>query len=220
MLAAVLVVGVFARTNADASGSVGTDDPRLAALTSPGAEFRAKDSIVVNSVSALGYLMATENTEDPIYLALRRKASDSVARRMKLDSKALNRAWSKVSRDHQLAILAALSQLGVPYREGKEDPYVFMDCSGLLWYAWRVAGVDAPRVSVAQIDPRLRISRRDAKAGDIAGEGKHVHLYLGIPKAFIHAPYSGRKVKLKIMSDAQWNRVAWTDPTNIAIYRL
>lgn len=202
------------------SRRVPSDDPRLAALTMPGAKFRQRDPLVLDSVAAVGYLLGTENIDDPAYRRLRRAVSDEVAARMKLDPVALDRAWSRVTRDHQIAILAAVSQLGVPYVEGKEDPHVRMDCSGLLWYAWRVAGVDAPRVSVAQIDPRLRIPQREAKAGDIAGEGKHVHLYLGLPKAFIHAPYSGRRVRLKIMSDAQWARVAWTDPSNIANYRL
>lgn len=195
-------------------------DPRLKDLVMPGAGFRARDPIVVGAAAALGYLMGTQNYEDPSYLRLRRTVSDAVAARMELDPVALHRAWSRVARDHQIAVLAALTQLDVKYVEGKETPYVSMDCSGLLWYAWRVAGVDAPRVSVAQIDPRMRIPRGEAKAGDIAGEGKHVHLYLGVPKAFVHAPYSGRKVRLKIMKDSQWNRVAWTDPSNIANYRL
>lgn len=193
---------------------------KLAKLKMPGAKFWSKDPVVVDSVTALGYLIRVENIDDPTYLMIRRRVSDEIARRMKIDADALNRAWSRVPRDHQIAVLAAVSQLGVPYVEGKEDPHVRMDCSGLLWYAWRTAGVDAPRVSTAQLDPRMRIDRRDAMAGDIAGEGKHVHMYLGVPKAFIHAPYSGRLVRLKIMKDAQWNRVAWTNPSNIATYRL
>lgn len=195
-------------------------DPRVKDLVMPGARFRARGPIVVGAAEALRYLMGTENYEDPAYLRLRRAVSDAVAARMKIDPVALHRAWSRVGRDHQIAVLAALTQLDVKYVEGKETPYVHMDCSGLLWFAWRAAGVDAPRVSVAQIDPRMRIPRSEAKAGDIGGEGEHVHLYLGVPKAFIHAPYSGRQVRLKIMKDAQWNRIAWTDPSNIALYRL
>lgn len=205
---------------ADTAGTTGRSPAALGVLTMPGARFRAKDRLVVDAVAALGYLMGTENTDDPVYVAMRRRVSDAVSARMDLDPAAMNRAWSRAPRDHQLAVLAALSQLGVRYVEGKEEPHVRMDCSGLLWYSWRVAGVDAPRVSVAQLDPRMRISSRDAIVGDIAGEGTHVHMYLGVPKAFVHAPYSGRRVKLKIMKDAQWNRVAWTNPSNIATYRL
>lgn len=193
---------------------------KLAKMTMPGARFRARDPLVVNAVNALGYLMRIESVDNPEYLRMRRLVSDAVAGRMNLDPDAMNRAWSRAPRDHQIALLAAVSQLGVPYVEGKEDLHVRVDCSGLLWLAWRTAGVDAPRVSTAQLDPRMRIDRRDALAGDIAGEGKHVHMYLGLPKAFIHAPHSGRLVRLKIMKDAQWNRVAWTNPSNIATYRL
>lgn len=192
----------------------------LSKLTMPGRRRWSRNEVVSPAIAALGYLMRVENADDATYLAMRAQVTDSLAAQLAVDPARLAKAWSRAPRDHQLALLAAVSQLGVPYVEGKEDPHVRMDCSGLLWFAWRVAGVDAPRVSTAQLDPRMRISSRDAIAGDIAGEGKHVHMYLGVPKAFIHAPYSGRLVRLKIMKDSQWNRVAWTNPSNIATYRL
>jgi cell wall-associated NlpC family hydrolase len=139
---------------------------------------------------------------------------------MNLDAVLLDKAWSRAPRDHQIATLSALTQLGVRYLEGKESPYVNLDCSGLMWIAWRTAGVDLPRQAVSQLDRRMRVDRKDAIMGDIVGEGTHVQIYLGLGLAMIHAPFNGKYVKFKTMSEEQAQRVVWTNPSNIATYRL
>ena len=95
-----------------------------------------------------------------------------------------------------------------------------MDCSGLQWYSWRVSGLDMPRQAVSQQDRHMRIDREDARWGDIVGEGTHVHMYLGVGLAMIHAPFNGKRVKFKMMSEAQAGRSVWADPTQIAKFRL
>ena len=186
----------------------------------PGERIRQRPQIATDSIRALSLIMRTENREDPTYLDSRRVVSDGVAKRLSLDPTELNRAWSRAPRDHQIAVLSALTQLDVPYVEGKEDSYVKMDCSGLLWFAWRTAGVDLPRQAVSQLDRRMRVDREDALAGDITGEGTHVQIYLGTGLAMIHAPFGGKLVKFKIMSAEQAARVVWTNPSNIATFRL
>ena len=186
----------------------------------PGERIRQRPQISIDAIRALNLIMRTENKEDPTYLVSRRVVSDGVAKRLALDPVQLNRAWSRAPRDHQIAVLSALTQLGVPYLEGKEDSYVKMDCSGLLWFAWRTAGVDMPRQAVSQLDRRMRVDREDAIAGDITGEGTHVQMYLGTGLAMIHAPFGGKFVKFKIMSAEQAERVVWTNPSNIATFRL
>ena len=186
----------------------------------PGERTRQRPQIAIDAIRALGLIMRTENKEDPSYLELRRVVSNGVAKRLALDPNDLNRAWSRAPRDHQIAVLSALTQLAVPYLEGKEDSYVKMDCSGLLWFAWRTAGVDMPRQAVSQLDRRMRVEREDAIAGDITGEGTHVQMYLGMGLAMIHAPFGGKFVKFKIMSAEQAARVVWTNPSNIATFRL
>jgi cell wall-associated NlpC family hydrolase len=186
----------------------------------PGERTRQRPQIAIDAIRALGLIMRTENKEDPSYLELRRVVSNGVAKRLALDPNDLNRAWSRAPRDHQIAVLSALTQLAVPYLEGKEDSYVKMDCSGLLWFAWRTAGVDMPRQAVSQLDRRMRVDREDAIAGDITGEGTHVQMYLGTGLAMIHAPFGGKFVKFKIMSAEQAARVVWTNPSNIATFRL
>ena len=189
-------------------------------LQMPGERIRQRPQISIDAIRALSLIMRTENKEDPTYLVSRRVVSDGVAKRLSLNPTDLNRAWSRAPRDHQIAVLSALTQLGAPYLEGKEDSYVKMDCSGLLWFAWRTAGVDMPRQAVSQLDRRMRVDREDAIAGDITGEGTHVQIYLGTGLAMIHAPFGGKLVKFKIMSAEQAARVVWTNPSNIATFRL
>jgi cell wall-associated NlpC family hydrolase len=186
----------------------------------PGSFVRKRNAISLAAITALGIIARTENIEDPTYRAARVMVSNGVAKRMKLDAVALDKAWSRAPRDHQIAVLAALTQLGVRYIEGEEAPYRAMDCSGLLWFAWRTAGVDMPRQAVSQLDPRMRIEQKNAVAGDIVGEGTHVHIYLGVGRIMVHAPFTRKSVRLKTMSEEQWKRVVWTNPSNIATYRL
>jgi cell wall-associated NlpC family hydrolase len=197
------------------STAKGTDS-----LQMPGARMRMRNPISVQSVAALHFIQRTENINDPQYLAARKIVSDAVALKMKIDAVALDKAWSRAPRAHQIAVLAALTQLDVPYLEGKEYPYVFMDCSGLMWYAWRTAGVDLPRESVSQMDRLMRVERKDAIVGNIVGEGTHIHMYLGVGNAMVHAPFNRKTVRLKMMSEKQATRVIWTNPSLIATYRL
>ena len=186
----------------------------------PGYRIRARDPLSVDATAALTLIMREDNVDDPVYRAARKLVSNEVARRMGLDAVLLDRKWNKAPRDHQIAGLAAISQIGVRYVEGKEDPYVYMDCSGLQWYAWRTAGLDMPRQAVSQQDTHMRIERKDALLGDIVGEGTHVHMYLGLGNAMIHAPFNGRRVKFKMMSEAQAQRTVWADPSLIVQFRL
>ena len=202
-----------------ASGNSGKDVSSVR-LQMPGERIRQRPQISIDAIRALSLIMRTENKEDPTYLVSRLVVSDGVAKRLALDPVQLNRAWSRAPRDHQIAVLSALTQLGVPYIEGKEDSYVKMDCSGLLWFAWRTAGVDMPRQAVSQLDRRMRVDREDAIAGDVTGEGTHVQIYLGTGLAMIHAPFGGKFVKFKMMSPEQAARVVWTNPSNIATFRL
>lgn len=214
-----LMVALTPISGASAAGSVSGEGSVLVAQM-PGAKLRAKPKISVYAVAALTLIMRTENKEDPTYKTARLLVSNAVAARMKLDPVQLDKAWSRAPRDHQIATLAALTQLGVRYLEGKESPYVNLDCSGLMWIAWRTAGVDLPRQAVSQLDRRMRVNREDAVMGDIVGEGTHVQIYLGLGLAMIHAPFNGKYVKFKTMSEEQAQRVVWTNPSNIATYRL
>ncbi len=105
-----------------------------------------------------------------------------------------------------VAISAAQSQLGVPYRYATSNPGVSFDCSGLTHYAWGQAGVYLPRNSRAQAAATPRIPTAAAQPGDLLfyySPISHVGIYLGGGQ-LIHAPNSGTVVKV---SSVSWGKV-------------
>lgn len=99
----------------------------------------------------------------------------------------------------QRAALAAVKQLGAPYRYGGSNEQGF-DCSGLVQYAYAKAGMSLPRTTNdlwRQLEP---VPARDLRIGDVLffdidGRVAHVGLYLG-GRRFVHAPESGSEVSV------------------------
>ncbi|RSN16006.1 glycoside hydrolase [Nonomuraea sp. WAC 01424] len=95
------------------------------------------------------------------------------------------------------AVSAAKHQIGDPYRYGATGPGAF-DCSGLVQYAWKKAGVRLPRVTSSQFARiRHKVSWRNLKPGDLMffnGLG-HVGMYVGHGK-MIHSPRTGQRVRI------------------------
>ncbi|MBT8116321.1 MAG: C40 family peptidase [Gammaproteobacteria bacterium] len=102
----------------------------------------------------------------------------------------------------------AVSMLGTPYRYGGSSPHGF-DCSGLVYYSYRRAGIHVPRTTYAQMNAANRVRLRDLAAGDLLffrlgrQPVSHVAIYTGDGQ-FIHAPSSGKRVSYGSMSDAYW----------------
>jgi cell wall-associated NlpC family hydrolase len=74
------------------------------------------------------------------------------------------------------------------------------DCSGLIWYSYKKVGVNTPRTSKELRKHAKKISRKKMKAGDLVFfkgwvRTGHVGIYIGNGR-FIHAPSSGKKVKI------------------------
>jgi peptidoglycan DL-endopeptidase CwlO len=97
------------------------------------------------------------------------------------------------------AVAAAQTQLGVPYVWGGESPGVGFDCSGLVQWAWRQAGVDLPRTSGEQFDATTPVSIADLEPGDLLFYGPdgsdHVAMYVG-GGMMIEAPETGQVVHI------------------------
>jgi cell wall-associated NlpC family hydrolase len=111
---------------------------------------------------------------------------------------ALQRADAEASTGHRAA-LAALAQVGVPYRYGGHSPSGF-DCSGLVQYAYLEAGVSTPRTTRQLWSAARTIEQDELEAGDllfftIDGKMSHVGMYVG-ERRFVHAPQSGRRVSV------------------------
>ena len=60
----------------------------------------------------------------------------------------------------------ALRQLGDRYRYGADGPRSF-DCSGLMKYSYRKAGLKLPRTSSAQAKHAHRIRKKNLRRGDL-----------------------------------------------------
>jgi cell wall-associated NlpC family hydrolase len=106
------------------------------------------------------------------------------------------------------AVDVAKDQIGDPYRFGGTGPGSF-DCSGLVQYAWKKAGVRIPRVTNAQYAGiRKKVSFSSLKPGDLLffrGLG-HVGMYVGRGK-MIHSPRTGQTVRIEKLSG--WRKASF-----------
>ena len=76
------------------------------------------------------------------------------------------------------AVDAALSQLGTPYVWGGQTPGAGFDCSGLVQWAYRQAGIELPRTAAAMaIGPTIPYDQ--LQPGDLAVWSGHVAMYIG-----------------------------------------
>ena len=86
---------------------------------------------------------------------------------------------------------------GVPYRAGGSTPRGF-DCSGFTSYVFRKAGVSLPHSATAQMRKSKRISRSQARPGDLVffrsgSRAYHVGIYAGGNRT-LHSPRPGGRV--------------------------
>ncbi|MGW2547453.1 NlpC/P60 family protein [Kitasatospora sp. NPDC001574] len=94
------------------------------------------------------------------------------------------------------ALAAAVRMIGSPYVYGSTGPKAF-DCSGLMYWSWRQAGVTLPRTSQAQAYAGRRVGLSEARPGDLVifyRDMHHVGMYAG-GGVIVHAPYPGAKVR-------------------------
>lgn len=93
----------------------------------------------------------------------------------------------------------ALQYLGVPYVWGGTTPAGF-DCSGLIYYCYKLEGRTIPRVSQGQSTQGQYVNIGELQPGDLVfwggvGTAHHVGLYIGNGQ-YIHAPQPGETVKI------------------------
>ena len=100
----------------------------------------------------------------------------------------------------QAVVNTATALVGTPYRYGGRGPDTF-DCSGLVFYSYRAAGVEVPRTSKQQFQASTPIDIDAARPGDLLFfkhrfKVSHVAIYLG-DRQFVHAPSSGGHVSIE-----------------------
>lgn len=95
-----------------------------------------------------------------------------------------------------VAVAAAEQMLGAPYVWGATGPNAF-DCSGLMLYSYRRAGVALPRTSQEQMNAGQRVPLNRIRPGDLVvyrADASHIAMYVGGGRV-IHAPYPGARVR-------------------------
>ena len=104
----------------------------------------------------------------------------------------------------------AQRMVGKPYRYGGSSPSGF-DCSGLVLYSYRQAGLSLPHNTDRQRSLSRPVKVAELRRGDLLffnQEGKkfgHVALYVGGGK-FVHAPSSGKSVKTDRLDSPYWKK--------------
>ncbi|WP_420452806.1 C40 family peptidase [Ilumatobacter sp.] len=172
------------------------------------------DEVTSSATEALRVLDLHTVTQDPVDEALytwnRAATAAHAARQLGYDPVEMIDAWAATDVAHQKAVLAALTQVGVPYRSNARSEGVAFDCSGLTSWAWAHGGHDLYHQSGTQISSSRRVDRADAAAGDLVHYPGHVMMYLGVGDAIVHAPRTGRTVEIDTISR---DSVTFGDPT-------
>jgi cell wall-associated NlpC family hydrolase len=93
------------------------------------------------------------------------------------------------------AIRFALAQVGKPYKWGATGPNSY-DCSGLVYAAFRSAGVSVPRTTYLLANIGSRVSKANLQPGDLVfPDPGHVQIYLGNGKV-VESPHTGAFVRV------------------------
>ena len=98
------------------------------------------------------------------------------------------------------ALSAAITQLGTPYRWGGEEERKGFDCSGLVQWAYRAAGIAIPRTAQEQFNASVKHTQGQGKPGELVffgsgpGDVSHVGMIVR-PGVMIDAAHTGTSVR-------------------------
>jgi len=101
--------------------------------------------------------------------------------------------------------------IGTRYNYGGNHPNRGFDCSGLVQYSYKLAGLNVPRNTKYQYRNTRWVPRNHLRRGDLLffnQQGKrfsHVGIYIGQDR-FVHAPSSGKHVKISTLKNRYWKR--------------
>ncbi len=156
------------------------------------------DAIAAEAQRAIEAIERWDESKDPadyvLFVRSRQLTATMTAVELELDADLMEAEWADASSVKQRAVLAAMSQLGVPYRYAKSIEGVAFDCSGLMAFAYSKVGIELSRSSRPQIRNAAKIERSDAEPGDLVYYPGHIMMYLGVG-AIVHSPNSGSHVE-------------------------
>jgi cell wall-associated NlpC family hydrolase len=99
------------------------------------------------------------------------------------------------SASESVIVATARQWIGAPYRWGGTTRRDGVDCSGLVQAVFRANGTILPRTAGAQLAATTRITRDQARPGDLVGNraGTHIGIFIG-HNQMIDAPHRGARV--------------------------
>ena len=146
------------------------------------------DSVSTSAAAAL----ATMGT--PVFAVRFENTAYAVAATLGVDGGQMHQAWLRADQLHQVALLSALTQVGVPYHRNSSKVGVGFDCSGLTAFAWGQSGVELARNSSSRNSATPRREPIDtAQAGDLVYYPGHVMMWLGVDNLIVHAVQRGTR---------------------------
>lgn len=108
----------------------------------------------------------------------------------------------------QELVMIALSQLEAPYRAGRGRPSEGFDCSGLVHYVHSSVGIRVPRMAQEQWAAAQPVGKTERQPGDLVffriAEAKYHVGILVDPGRFVHAPGSGKGVRIAELDTPYW----------------
>jgi cell wall-associated NlpC family hydrolase len=174
-------------------------------------------AIAIAAASTVDALESWDSTSNPAdyvrFVQGRGRTATLTAIDLEVDPSTLRLEWANVGVEKQHVLLAAMTQLGVPYRSLKSAEGIGFDCSGLLIWAFAEAGVTIPRVSRDQIRAANPADRSMVEAGDLVYYPGHIGLYLG-SDSMIHSPETGRLIEARQLPD---KRLTFGDAVQAAL---
>ena len=112
----------------------------------------------------------------------------------------------------QEVLVNALSLTGIKYKYGGKSPETGFDCSGFVRYVFSQAtNLTLPPTARAIAQIGKAVKKEELQPGDLVffntlkSAFSHVGIYMGDNK-FIHAPSSGKVVRVESMKDGYWAR--------------
>ncbi len=110
----------------------------------------------------------------------------------------------------QEVLMSALSLTGIQYKYGGKTPETGFDCSGFVRYVFSQAtNLTLPPTARAIAQIGKTVKKEELQPGDLVffntlkSAFSHVGIYMGDNK-FIHAPSSGKTVRVESMKDGYW----------------
>ena len=197
---AVSATSLLAPSTAVAESPV-SNHPEIVATAALALEAHERWASAGDTAAYLSFVDARDQVAAMTAAALSRSSDEMVS------------AWADSDIDGQIAVLAAMTQLGVPWRRNARAEGEGFDCSGLTSYAWARAGVEIERSSRNQFRAAAEIDRDDARLGDLVWYPGHVMLYLGVGDAVVHSPTHGRDIEFLELSERRASWVRYADPT-------